>query len=321
MCAVGDGGRERARVLECIVTWKQWGSLDSCVSMSIHCLCSLGVKSQPLVDYGFSTRLAFTAGYPEAFSSSWIGMASVANLSIPFTILIQDSVWSLNKDWTWTSILHLPCLLQTWVSETGLNRTLLWIHPFFLFRFDLEATYILGIKIDFLLLLVTDCPTSTHLKLASEHSLGNIWSSDNFSNRCLYSCNKFPFRSSLACVFARGGSVGISCFSSWLDATGLPGVLRSTDNSAIISATAPWYWADWRRRPARKYFCILFNCWHVIHHFLLHPMQCRWTLTWRWPCLWYSLVHTVVFPSSFESIELPGCFPQVFLTMEKTASM
>ena len=88
-------------------TWEQEGSLDSCVPMSIHCLCSIGVKPQPLVDDGFSTGLVFAAGFPEAFSSSWIGMASLANLSIPFTIPIQDSVWSLNRDWTWTSILYI----------------------------------------------------------------------------------------------------------------------------------------------------------------------------------------------------------------------
>ena len=87
------------------------------------------VKSQPLVDDGFSMGLAFAAGFSEAFSSSWIGMASLTNLSIPFTILIQDSVWCLNKDWALTSILYLPYLLQTFMSETGPNITLLWIHP------------------------------------------------------------------------------------------------------------------------------------------------------------------------------------------------
>ena len=60
--------------------------------MSIHCLCPIGVESQPLVDDGYSTGLDFAAGFTEAVSSSWIGMASLTNLSIPITILIQDSV-------------------------------------------------------------------------------------------------------------------------------------------------------------------------------------------------------------------------------------
>ena len=60
--------------------------------MSIHFLCPIGTKSQPLDDDGFSTGLDFAAGFTEAFSSSWIGMASLTNLSIPITILIEDSV-------------------------------------------------------------------------------------------------------------------------------------------------------------------------------------------------------------------------------------
>ena len=99
-----------------------------CVSMSIHCLCPIRIKSQPLVDDGFNIGLAFAASFPEAVSSSWIGMASLTYLSIQVTILIQDSVRSLNKGWTWTSILYLPSFLQTFMSETGPYRTLLWIH-------------------------------------------------------------------------------------------------------------------------------------------------------------------------------------------------
>ena len=60
-------------------------------SMSIHVLCSIGIVSQPLVDDGFSIGLAFAAGFPEAFFSSWIGMASLTNLSIPLSIRIQDT--------------------------------------------------------------------------------------------------------------------------------------------------------------------------------------------------------------------------------------
>ena len=56
---------------------------------------------------------------------------------------IQDTVRSWNKDWTWTSILCLALWLQTFMSETVPNRTL-------------EASYILGMKIDSLLLLVTE---------------------------------------------------------------------------------------------------------------------------------------------------------------------
>ena len=100
--------------------------------MSIHFLCLIGTEFTSLIDDGFCTGLDFAAGFPGAFSSSWIGMAYVTNLSILFTIGIQDSVWSLNKDWTGTSTLCFPLWLQTFMSETGPNRTLLWIHPFIL---------------------------------------------------------------------------------------------------------------------------------------------------------------------------------------------
>ena len=50
------------------------------------------IKFTSLVDDGFNTGLAFAAGFPEAFPSSWIGMASLTNLSTPFTVLIQDMV-------------------------------------------------------------------------------------------------------------------------------------------------------------------------------------------------------------------------------------
>ena len=67
--------------------------LDSCISMSIHCLCSIGVKFTLLVDDGFSIGLAFAAGFTEALSSSWIGITSLTYLSIPFTIRFQDMVF------------------------------------------------------------------------------------------------------------------------------------------------------------------------------------------------------------------------------------
>ena len=112
--------------------------------MSIHCLCTMRVQSQPLVDDDFSVGLAFASGFTEAFSSSWIGMASLTNLSKPFTFLIQDSVWSLNKDWTWPSILNLPIDCKLLCPRLGEI-----VHCFESiliceFLFDLEATKILG---------------------------------------------------------------------------------------------------------------------------------------------------------------------------------
>ena len=56
------------------------------------------------------------------------------------------------------------------MSETGPNRTLLWIHPFVEFLFDLEATYILGIRIDLLLLLVTE----EHRRIVQPRLISNL---------------------------------------------------------------------------------------------------------------------------------------------------
>ena len=53
-------------------TLKRKGSLDSCISASIHCLCSLRVKSQPLVDDSFNIGLAFAAGFSKAFSDKFV---------------------------------------------------------------------------------------------------------------------------------------------------------------------------------------------------------------------------------------------------------
>ena len=220
-----------------------------------------GAKSQPLVDHGFNLGLAFAAGFPEAFSSSWIGMASLTNLSIRFTVRIQDTFWSWNKDWTWTSIR----LLQTGMSETRPKRTLLWIHP--LIR---VPSWSRGIECsrqkDWFYFPLGDgrayknCPISTNLKPASEHSLDNFWSSDIFSNRCSYSCSKFPCRSSLAFVSARRGCVIISTLSSWPGALGFSTALWPTGNSSIISATSPlilgWLMemTTWR---TNSMFCVL----------------------------------------------------------------
>ena len=70
--------------------WKRQGPLDLFTSMSTHFRCPIGIGSQPLVDDGFNIGLDFAAGFPEALSSSWIGIASLAYFSTPFTILIQD---------------------------------------------------------------------------------------------------------------------------------------------------------------------------------------------------------------------------------------
>ena len=52
----------------------------------------MGIEFTSLIDDGLNIGIAFAAGFPKAFSSSWIGMASLTNLSIPFTSLIQDTV-------------------------------------------------------------------------------------------------------------------------------------------------------------------------------------------------------------------------------------
>ena len=56
------------------------------------------------------------------------------------------------------------------MSETGPNRTSLLINPLFELLFDLEATYILGIKIYFLFLLVTE----EHRKIVQPRLLSNL---------------------------------------------------------------------------------------------------------------------------------------------------
>ena len=207
--------------------------------MSIHFLCPIRIELTSLIDDGFSVGLAFAAGFSEAFSSSWIGMASPTNLSIPFTIRIQDTVWPWNKDWTWTSILYLPLWLQRGQIVHCLGSTLQYE-----FLPDLEASYILGIKIDFLLLSVTE----EHRRIVQFRLFPNllrsiVWITSGllttFSNRCAHSCSKFPCRSSLACICARGGCVRISTLSSWPGALGFPTALWPTVNSSIISVTAP----------------------------------------------------------------------------------
>ena len=278
------------------------------------------------------------------------------------------------------------------MSGTGPNLTLLWIHPFIRVS-SWSRGIVCSRHKDWFHSPLDDgraqkiCPIPTTLKPASEQSLDNFWSSDNFSNRCPYSCNRFPCRSSTACTYARGGCVRISSLSSWPGAFGaldFSTALWPTGHSSIISAAVDtklidgddhleeqlnvlrtaiavyWllssslafqvsslqgtgtseYWMTgscevqqqflcssvprsiwfaivssvpllFRSRPqerpmtARESFSILLkfslNYFHIIHHFLLHPIQCRYTLTWRWSCLWSSLVHTAILPSSVES--------------------
>ena len=175
--------------------------------------------------------------------SAWLLWQICQHRSL-FDIRIEDTVWSWNKDWTCTSILYLPYWLQTIMSETGPNRTLRWMHPLIRVPSWSRGIVYSRHKDWFPSSLgegraKKNCPTSTNLKPVSEHSLDNFWSSDNFSNRCSYSCNKFLCRSSLACTSARGGCVRISCSSSWPDAAGFPEALWPTGNSSIISATSP----------------------------------------------------------------------------------
>ena len=84
-----------------------------------------------------------------------------------------------------------------------------------------------------------NCPTSTKFKLASEHTLDNIWSSDSFSNFCSQPCNEFPCRSSLACISAIGSWTRIS-WSIWSNATNFPGAPWSSGDYLMDSATAPY---------------------------------------------------------------------------------
>ena len=130
------------------------------------------------------------------------------------------------------------------------------------FLLDLEASYILGTKIDFLFLLVTE----EQRRIVQFRRISNlfrniVWiTSDIFSTRCSYSCNRFPCRSSLACTSARGGGVRIFCLSSWPGAAGFPGAFWPTGNSSITSATAPkvlsWLteMTIWR---SNSMFCVL----------------------------------------------------------------
>ena len=89
-----------------------------------------------LVDAGFKIGIAFAAGLSEAYSPSWIGIASLTCLSTPLTIFIQEVVWSSNRDRIQTSTLFPPIVLQTFTSKTKPNRSLLLIHPFAQFSYS-----------------------------------------------------------------------------------------------------------------------------------------------------------------------------------------
>ena len=212
--------------------------------MSIHFLCPIGIKFTSLVDDGFSIGLAFAAGFPEAFSSSCIGTGfsgkfvnTVHNFDPRYGLILKQRL-NFNFNTVSSAVIANLCPRLGQIVHC-FGSTLLYE-----LLLDLVATYILGIKIDFLFLLVTE----QHRRIVHFRTISNllrsiVWITSGlltfFSNRCSFSCNRFPCRSSLACTSARGGCVIISCLSSWPDAAGFPGALWPTGNSSIISATAP----------------------------------------------------------------------------------
>ena len=181
-------------------------------------------------------------GFTETFSS-WIGISSLTKLSIPFTILIQDTVWSWHKDWNLNFNAVPSVVIANFCPRPGQIVHCFGSILLFEFLHDVELSYILGKKIHFLFLLVTEkhrrnCPTSTDVKPASEHCLDKFWSSDNFSNRCSYNFNKFPCRSSLACIPAIGNCVIISTLCSWPGALGYPWL----SDQLVILQSHPLHW-------------------------------------------------------------------------------
>ena len=64
--------------------------------LSLQCRSIFSVSSEKkfrlLVDDGLNIGLAFAAGFPEALSSSRIGIASLTSFSTPLKILIQEVV-------------------------------------------------------------------------------------------------------------------------------------------------------------------------------------------------------------------------------------
>ena len=141
-----------------------------------------------------------------------------------------------------------------------------------------------------------NCPISTNLKPASEHSLDNFWSSDNFPNRCSYSCNGFLCRSSFSCNSARGGCVRISCSSSWPDATGFTGALCSTGIRQSYPPLLRKDWQSWPSGGAKKNQCLAYCHWSVSMSFLLlcflNLLSPR-NIGWPDPLKWSSIFSAV----------------------------
>ena len=212
-------------------TWKQGGSLDSvfqCQSLSLFhwekgpttrwwlfqcwtCFCS-GIPRSFLFlldQHGFSDKLVNT----------------VHNSNPRFGLIFEQS---------WTSILCLPCLLQTFMSETGPWRTSLsttlfiWV-PFF----DLEATFVLGIKIELLFLLVTEeYRRIVQLRLISNLLRSIVWIPSGVLtiSQIVPHVLALGFLVALHWLILRGRRVRIFCFSA---------ALWSTGNSASTTVTAP----------------------------------------------------------------------------------
>ena len=88
--------------------------VDRCVSTSIYFLSRTGIETEVNVTVGFCLGLALAMDLTNAMSSSsWVDIACRTNLSAPFTIRTQDTVWSPNKDGTWTSILFVHNVFKT----------------------------------------------------------------------------------------------------------------------------------------------------------------------------------------------------------------
>ena len=83
-------------------------------------------------------------------------------------------------------------------------------------------------------------------------------------------------------------------------------VYRCKFRTTSLLIQAPWKTND------REGICehnpqLSVTCTHIFLCFLLLPIQCRCTLTWRWSCLWSSQAHTVRFLGIF-STRTPSAF-------------
>ena len=67
------------------------------------------------------------------------------------------------------------------------------------------------------------------------------------------------------------------------------------------------FWSRGLERPmtARESVSIIRNCLRIVFTSFFvsfcSPIQCRWTLTWRWSCLWSAKVYTVSLSLDSES--------------------